>query len=302
LASCDVVIYDYLVNPEVLCAVPAASERIYVGKVGGGRQTAQHQINHLLIGHARTGKRVVRLKGGDPFLFGRGGEEAEALHAAGIAYEVVPGVTSGLAAAACAGIPLTHRLHASAVAFVTGHEHPGKAHSNLDWKTLAQFPGTLVVYMGIGRLQSIAGALMQHGKPADTPAAVIHWGATGEQQTVEAPLGELAGAVRAAGLTAPAIIVIGYVAALRPKLAWFERRPLFGKRILVTRPRRQAGDMVHRLEALGAIPQVLPAVEVQEPADWAPVDRALAELSRYNWIVFTSANGVHAFLRRLRQQ
>src|SRR2546421_12845528 len=239
LARADLVLYDKLVPPRLLDHAPAAAERVCVTDLPGCHPGRYEHIHRSLIDNARLGKRVVRLKGGDPFLFGRGGEEAEALREAGIPYEVVPGVTSGLAAAACAGIPLTHRLHSSAVALITGHEHPGKAQSMLDWQALARFPGTLVFYMGIARLPQIARALIDHGKDPATPAAVIHWGTTGDQQTVEAPLHDLTRTVQAAGLTAPAIIVIGSVAALRPQLAWFEQRPLFGKRVLVTRPRHQ---------------------------------------------------------------
>src|SRR4029077_2584643 len=191
-----------------------------------GEQSSQ--INRLMIDAARQGKCVVRLKGGDPFVFGRGGEEAEALRAAGISYEVVPGVTAALGAAACAGIPLTHRASASAVALVTGHENPAKPETAIDWPVLARFPGTLVIYMGIARLTKIAHTLIAHGKAPDTPAAAVHWATTGGQQTVVAPLSDLAGAVQQAGLTAPAIIIVGEVVQLHEHLAWFEHRPLFG--------------------------------------------------------------------------
>jgi uroporphyrinogen III methyltransferase/synthase len=301
LARADLVLYDRLVPVRLLEHAPPTCERICVSDLPGCHPERWPHIHRTLIEAARQGKRVVRLQGGDPFLFGRGGEEAEALRAAGIPYEVVPGVTAGLGAAAYAGISLTHRLHASGVVFVTGHEHPGKAESRVDWAWLARFSGTLVVYMGISRLPDITRALLEHGKPADTPAAVVRWGTTGDQRTVEAPLGELAAAVQRAHVTAPALVVVGAVAGLRPRLAWAEQRPLFGRRVLVTRPRHQAGDLVRRLEELGAVPVVLPVVEIREPADWAPVDRALADLPRYQWLVFTSANGVHALLRRLRQ-
>lgn len=300
LARADLVLYDKLVPRRLLDHAPPSAERVCVTDLPGCHPGRYDHIHRTLIDNARQGKRVVRLKGGDPFLFGRGGEEAEALREAGIPYEVVPGVTAGLAAAACAGIPLTHRLHSSAVALITGHEHPSKAQSMLDWQALARFPGTLVFYMGIARLPQIARALIENGKDPATPSAVIHWGTTGDQQTVEAPLHDVTRAVQAAGLTAPAVIVIGSVAALRPQLAWFEQRPLFGKRVLITRPRHQAGDLAHRLEDLGAVPFLLPTVEVREPADWSPVDEALANLPRYHWLVFTSANGVHALIRRLR--
>jgi uroporphyrinogen III methyltransferase/synthase len=242
---------------------------------------------------------VVRLKGGDPFVFGRGGEEAEALRQAGLRFEVVPGVTAALGAAACAGIPLTHRRLSSAVAFVTGHEG-GACADGLDWEALARFPGTLATYMGVARLQRLVDTLLTHGKDPSTPAAVVQWGTTNQQRSVTAPLGQLAEAVRAAGLAAPAVVLVGAVVALRQELAWFEERPLFGRRVLVTRPRAQAGDFVKLLEQQGAVPVVLPAVDVREPDDWGPVDRALGDLASYQWVVFTSVNGVQAFMRRLR--
>jgi uroporphyrinogen III methyltransferase/synthase len=299
LARADIVIYDRLVPPRLLEHAPASAERICVADLPGSHPERYPQVEKLLIEEAKKGKCVVRLKGGDPLLFGRGGEEATALRRAGIPFEMVPGVTAALGAAACAGIPLTHREHASAVALVTGHE-AGRA-AALDWQALARFPGTLVFYMGLTRLPAIVQALVEHGKPADTPAAVVHWATLGQQRTAEAPLGRLAEAARAAGLASPALTVIGPVVSLRAELAWFEGRPLFGKRVLVTRPRHQAGDMVRRLEELGAVVLVLPAVEVREPADWSAVDAALGRLASYQWLVFTSANGVHALVRRLRQ-
>src|SRR5438445_5834208 len=254
LSQADLVLYDRLVSPRLLDYAPDAAECVCVTELAEHHVERCPHVNQTLLEAARQGKRVVRLKGGDPLVFGRGGEEAETLREAGIPFEVVPGVTAAVAAAAYAGIPLTHRLHASAVAFVTGHEHPGKPDSSLDWPVLARFPGTLVIYMGMSRLPMIVQALIEHGKPADTPAAVVHWSSIGAQRTVEAPLRDLPEAVQRAGVTAPAIIIIGSVAALRSKLAWFEDRPLFGKRVLVTRPRHQAGELVHRLEELGAGP------------------------------------------------
>jgi uroporphyrinogen III methyltransferase/synthase len=256
----------------------------------------------MLLDAARQGKRVVRLKGGDPFLFGRGGEEAEVLRQAGIPFEVVPGVTAALGAAACAGIPLTHRTFASAVAFVTGHENPAKGEGSLDWAALAKFPGTLAVYMGLGRLDALARALIEHGKPVDTPAAVVQSATTGEERTVTAPLAGIASAVREAGLTSPAVVLIGAVVTLGERLEWFERRPLHGKRVLLTRPRGQAGTLVDALEELGAVPLVLPTVDIGPPADWAPVDAALEQLGSYQWLVFTSVNGVRGLLGRLRER
>jgi uroporphyrinogen III methyltransferase/synthase len=301
LARADLVLYDRLVPVRLLDHVPANARRIGVDSLHGTHPERWPEIYQLMIDAARQGQRVVRLKGGDPFVFGRGGEEAEALRQAGIPYEIVPGVTAALGASAFAGIPLTDRRHVSAVAFITGHEKPDKTDSFLDWAGLARFPGTLVVYMGMARLAHIVEMLLAYGKPAQTPAAAVHWATTGRQRTVTAPLGELPAAVQQAGLKAPSLVIIGSVVSLRAELAWFEASPLLGKRILVTRPRHQAGEMIARLEELGAVVSQLPAVEIREPADWTPVDRALAHLSAYQWLVFTSANGVDALIRRLLQ-
>jgi uroporphyrinogen III methyltransferase/synthase len=301
LAQADLVLYDRLVPGGLLEYAPASARRVCVDEFAPRHADRAGPVVQALIDAARQRLRVVRLKGGDPFLFGRGGEEAEALRAAGIPFEVVPGVTAALGAGACAGIPLTHRTHASAVAFVTGHEQPGKGRSALDWQALARFPGTLVFYMGLSRLDAIAAALVEHGKPADTPAAVIERGSTARQRTFVAPLAEVAGAARQGKVQSPALVIVGPVVQLREQLAWFEARPLFGKRILVTRPRHQAGDLVRRLEELGAEAVALPVVSIGEPADWRPVDRALGGLERYHWLAFTSANGVEAFLGRLRR-
>jgi uroporphyrinogen III methyltransferase/synthase len=298
LAQADLVLYDQLVPIRLLEHASAAAERICVTTLGGYAERWP-RIHQTIVDAARQGRRVVRLKGGDPFLFGRGAEEAAALREAGIPCEVVPGVTAGLGASAFAGIPLTHRSCASAVAFVTGHEDPCKDSNLLDWSALARFPGTLVLYMAIARLESITSKLLAQGKAADTPSAVIHRATTASQRTLIAPLSELAAAVRAAGLTSPAVVVIGPVVQLRESLEWFEQRPLFGKHILVTRPQNQAGRLVHRLEELGASAVVLSAVVIREPADWPSVDKVLGQLATYQWLVFTSANGVHAFVRRL---
>jgi uroporphyrinogen III methyltransferase/synthase len=302
LSRADLVLYDKLVPPQMLEHAPATAERICVTELAERHLERYLPIHEKLLQAARQGKRVVRLKGGDPLLFGRGGEEADVLRAAGIPYEIVPGVTAALGAASCAGIPLTHRAHASAVAFVTGHENPAKPESALDWAALARFPGTLVIYMGMSRLGAIAETLLAHGKTRETPVAVVQRASTGEQQTITAPLGEIAGAAQAAGLAAPAVTIIGSVVDLRAHLAWFESRPLFGKRVLVTRPRRQATDTIRRLEELGAVVYVLPLLEILPPADWGPVDRAIERLSDYQWLVFTSVNGVEGFLDRLRQR
>lgn len=302
LAQADLVLYDQLVPRRLLEHAAAQAELLCVADLPGCHPERWPHVHATLIAAARQGKRVVRLKGGDPFIFGRGGEEAEALRQAGIAYEIVPGVTAASGAAAYAGIPLTHRLHASAVAFVTGHEHPGKPGSLLDWGALAGFPGTLVIYMGMARLPQIVQALIEQGKDPSSPAAAVRLASTGAQRTIEAPLRDLPEAVQAAGMKAPAVVVIGAVVSLRSHLTWFEQRPLFGKRVLVTRPRHQAGELLDRLEHLGAVPLALPALDVREPADWAPVDRALAALANYHWLVFTSANGVRALFGRLRER
>ena len=299
LRQADVVIYDKLVSPLLLDHAPASAQLICVAELAPHHDQRIVPIHEKMIEAARAGKHVVRLKGGDPYVFGRGAEEAEILREHGIPFEIVPGVTAALGAAAYAGISLTHRANTSAVAFVTGHENPHKPESALDWAALAHFPGTLVIYMGMSRLDRIVPALLSHGKDPTTPAAVVHCATLGLQRTTVAALSELPGKARAEGLAAPALIIIGPVVAQRDELAWFERRPLFGKRILVTRPRHQASAMVLRLVDLGAVPSMLPTVEIRAPADWAPVDRAIGALQQYDWIVFTSANGVDAFLGRL---
>jgi uroporphyrinogen III methyltransferase/synthase len=301
LGRADLVLYDRLVPISLLDFAPSGARRVCVNDLACHHPERVPLIHRAMIDAARQGQCVVRLKGGDPFVFGRGGEEAEALHQAGITYEIVPGVTAALGAAACAGIPLTHRDHASAVALVTGHEQPDKDESALDFTALARFPGTLVFYMGVSRLSQVVQALIDHGKDADTPAAAIARATTAAQQTLTAPLHTLPRAVEEAGIRPPALVFVGSVVTFRDDLAWFESRPLFGQRVLVTRPRHQAGSLARRLEELGAEAILLPAVEVREPADWAPVDRALADLSRFDWLVFTSANGVHFFVKRLRQ-
>ena len=301
LARADLVLYDRLVAPRLLDFAPASAARVCVTELAGCHPERAPLIVERVIEAARQGKCVVRLKGGDPLIFGRGGEEAEALHQAGIPFEIVPGVTAALGAAAYAGIPLTHRRHASAVALVTGHEDPDKPDSLLDWAALARFPGTLVFYMGVARLDSLTRSLIEHGKPPETPAALVQWATLGRQRTVEATLADLPRAGRDAGITAPALTVVGPVVALREQVSWFESRPLFGKRILVTRPAHQAADFVRRLEELGSTVFTLPTVAIRELADWSAVDAALARLGDYQWLVFSSVNGVRALLGRLRQ-
>jgi uroporphyrinogen III methyltransferase/synthase len=299
LRQADLVLYDKLVPVAMLEHAPAGAIKVCVADLSPCHSQRHLPIHETMIAAARQGNTVVRLKGGDPCLFGRGGEEAQSLRQAGIPFEIVPGVTAALGAAAFAGIPLTHRRHASAVAFVTGHENPDKPESILDWAALARFPGTLVIYMGMSRLEKIVRALIEGGKDPATPAAAVHWASTGEQRTAQAALADLPGTVRAAGLAPPALIFVGSVVSLRAELTWFEKLPLFGKRVLVTRPRHQAGELVQRLVELGAVPLVLPAIDIRDPADWRPVDQALEDLATFDWLVFTSANGVHYFFKRL---
>jgi uroporphyrinogen III methyltransferase/synthase len=301
LAQADLVLYDRLVSARILDYAPTHAERVCVTQLAEHHRDRGSRVHEIMVAAARQGKRLVRLKGGDPFLFGRGGEEAEFLRQAGIPFEIVPGVTAGIAAGIFTGIPLTHRFFSSAVALVTGHEVSDKDESALDWAILSRFSGTLVFYMGFARLPKIVHSLIHHGKDPTTPAAMVRLASTAEQQTVEAPLKDLPAKVAAAGLTSPAILLVGPVVALRSKLAWFEQRPLFGKRVLVTRPRHQALDLVRRLEGLGANPVVLPVVDVGPPKDWGPVDQAIAGLADYQWLVFTSTNGVQAFFQRLRK-
>lgn len=298
LARADVVLHDYLVNPVLLERARPDAERVYVGKQGGGPSVSQDEINRVLVARARAGRTVVRLKGGDPFIFGRGGEEAEALAEAGVPFEVVPGVTSAIAGPAYAGIPLTHRDLVSTVTFVTGHEDPAKARSSIDWAALAR-GGTLVFFMGVKTLPAIVAQLLAHGRPADTPAAVIRWGTRAEQETVVGTLADIAEQVRARGIKPPALTVVGEVVRLRERMNWFEGKPLFGRRVLVTRAREQASVFAEGLREAGAEPVEFPAIELRPPDSWAEVDAALGRLAEYDWVLFTSANAVRYLLSRL---
>jgi uroporphyrinogen III methyltransferase / synthase len=298
IAAADVLIYDYLAPRALLSHKRPECESIYVGKQGGDHTLSQEQINELILKKARGGKIVTRLKGGDPFIFGRGGEEAEILADAGISFEIVPGVTSAIAAAAYAGIPLTHREYTSSVAFVTGHEDPLKAESSIDWPALAKI-GTLVFFMGVRNLPHIVEMICQNGRSAETPAALIRWGTTSRQCTVSGTLADIVERAREAGIKAPAIIIIGKVVSLRDKLQWFERRPLLGRRIVVTRARAQASDLLQRLNGLGAECLEIPTIQVVPPQSWQALDEAIAGLARYQWLVFTSVNGVQYFFERL---
>lgn len=302
LERADVVLYDYLANPALLDFAPAGAERIYVGRRGRGQYQDQSEINRLLIEKARAGKVVVRLKGGDPFVFGRGGEEAEAVAGAGLPFEIVPGVTSAVAAPAYAGIPVTHRTLASTVTFVTGHEDPTKETEALEWPRLATVHGTLVFLMGVKNLPAIVANLRREGKPADTPAAVIRWGTKSSQRTVIGTLGTIVGKAAEAGIEPPSVIVVGEVVRLREQLNWFETRPLFGKRVLVTRARVQAGELSRLLVEQGAEPVECPTIQIVPPGSWAELDEAIAGLRRYQWLVFTSVNGVKPFMERLQRK
>jgi uroporphyrinogen III methyltransferase/synthase len=262
IQAADVIIYDYLASPALLRYARKSADCIYVGKKGGDHTLSQDQINDLIVEKAKTGAIVTRLKGGDPFIFGRGGEEAEVLFKAGISFEIVPGVTSAIAAPAYAGIPLTHRKLTSTVAFVTGHEDPKKEETQINWAALATGIGTLVFFMGVKNLPEIARQLMDHGKSPNTPVALVRWGTTPGQVTVSGTLDTIVAKVRAAGLKAPALIVVGDVVNLRPTLKWFEKRPLLGKRIVVTRARQQASDLVELLSDLGAECLEFPTIEI----------------------------------------
>ncbi len=299
LEQAEVVIYDYLANEELLKFASPDAERIYVGKKGGDHTMSQDEINCLLVEKGKNHS-VVRLKGGDPFVFGRGGEEAQVLVAAGIPFEVVPGVTAAVAVPAYAGIPLSHRDYAASMAFITGHERGDKSESKIAWDRLATGVGTLVFFMGVKNLSEICSSLIVHGRPAETPVAVIRWGTTPEQQTVIGTLRDIPEKVMEANLKPPAITVVGDVVRLRDQLNWFERRPLFGRRIVVTRAREQASDFKTMLAQLGACCIEFPTIEIEPPPMWGPLDTAINHLSTYDWIVFTSVNGVRFFMERLR--
>ncbi|MDY6824104.1 MAG: uroporphyrinogen-III C-methyltransferase [Thermodesulfobacteriota bacterium] len=299
IQQADVVIYDYLAAEQLLDYCPDTAEVIYVGKKAGDHTLKQEKINDLIAEKAKAGNVVARLKGGDPFIFGRGGEEAEVLAAQGVSFEIVPGVSSAIAAPAYAGIPLTHRKYAASVSFITGHEDPTKDSSGLDWQVLARTPGTLVFLMGVRNLTSIVTALMDNGKPADTPVALVRWGTTPMQQTVTGRLDDIVARVTEAGLTAPCIIVVGGVVEMREVIGWFEQRPLLGRQIVVTRARPQASEFVKLLSGLGAACITCPTIRVTAPSDYTRLDESLASLSTYDWVVFTSVNGVDFFFDRL---
>ena len=295
LRRADVVVYDSLVNRELLALAPEAAEIIFGGKRPRDRAIPQEELNQLLAEKAKAGKTVVRLKGGDPYIFGRGGEEAARLHRDGVPFEVVPGISSIIAAPSYAGIPLTHREHCSSFTVITGHEDPDKDESALDWERVAREPGTKVLLMGVERIGKIAAALEANGMPADTPAAMVRWGTMGRQQTITATLGTLAAKVAKADFKAPAVTVIGTVSTLRDTLNWYENRPLFGQRVVVTRNRREAGKLSGQLRELGAEVLEIPTIKILPPTRNEPLIEAITGIGSYDWIIFTSANGVEHF-------
>lgn len=298
LSRAQVVIYDYLVSKKLLNYVQQSAELIYVGKKASRHTLAQDQINKLIIEKASEKSVVVRLKGGDPFVFGRGGEECQALFEAGINFEIVPGVTSGIAALSYAGIAATHRHLSSSVAFITGHEDPFKEESAINWKHISRGADTLVFYMGVSALPYITTSLQQNGLPAETPAAIIQWGTTPDQRTLISTLGQIAQRVKEEKITAPAITVIGKVVDLRKKMVWFEKRLLFGKKIIVTRTRKQVSKLSAALTELGASVIEMPTIEIK-PVINNRIESTVKDLSLYDWVVFSSVNAVEIFFESL---
>ncbi|KAB0671590.1 uroporphyrinogen-III C-methyltransferase [Oryzomonas sagensis] len=299
LQRAQVVIYDYLANEQLLAHAPADAELIYAGKIGGRHNQDQEEINRLLVEKGREGKTVVRLKGGDPFVFGRGGEECEALSAAGVPFQVVPGVTAAVGAAAYSGIPLTHRNFTASVAFVTGHEGKEKSESAIDWDRLSLGNGTVVFYMGITTLRNNMERLLRHGRSPETPVALVRWGTAPTQQVLVGTLGDIADRAEAIGFKPPAVTIVGEVVALRDRLRWFDNRPLFGRKILVTRAADQAGEFAAMLTDRGALVMECPTIKLVDPESWEPLDGAIRNMSDYDWLVLTSVNGARRFFQRL---
>jgi uroporphyrinogen III methyltransferase/synthase len=295
IENADVIVYDHLANPETLSWARDDAEIVYAGKEAGGSQLSQQDINALLIGKAREGKQVIRLKGGDPFVFGRGAEEAQAIADAGIPFEIVPGITSAIAGPAYAGIPMTHRDHNSHVTFFTGHEDPTKADSAIDYAALAKLGGTQVMLMGVERLGSITNEMLNQGVRSDLPVALVRSATTGKQETLTGTLSDIAQKAVASDFKAPAVVVFGEVVGLRNGLNWYEKRPLLGKRIVVTRTRKQASVLSNKLRALGAHVIELPTIRIEPPSNLREFAELVQDAHGYDWIVFTSANGVEAF-------
>ena len=296
IGRADVLAYDALCNPSLLKLAPESAEIIYAGKRAADHAIPQDELNQLLVQKACEGKTVVRLKGGDPFVFGRGGEEAEELAEAGVPFEIVPGISSSVAAPAYAGIPVTHRDHCSSYTVITGHEQPEKGNeSSINWKQLAESDGTKVILMGVERIRGIAERLMENGLDAETPVGMVRWGTTCRQETLTGKLGTIADLVEQKGFKAPAVTIVGGVVDLRGQLSWFERRPLFGRRVVVTRTRTQASALGARLSELGADVLEIPTIKIAEPEDREALRDSLLGLGSYQWLVFTSPNGVDCF-------
>ncbi|HET6369908.1 MAG TPA: uroporphyrinogen-III C-methyltransferase [Nitrospiria bacterium] len=302
LEEADVVVYDYLAPETLLGFCPKKSVKIFVGKRREGNRLSQAEINRLLIQHARKGKVVVRLKGGDPFIFGRGGEEAEALAEEGIPFEIVPGVTAAIAVPAYAGIPLTHRDWTSSVAFITGHEDPDKGDSRVAWDKIATGIGTLIFYMGVRSLPHIVEKLIAHGRSPKTPIALIQWGTRPLQRTAVGTLEDIVGRSETARMEPPVTIVVGEVVRLREKLDWYERLPLFGKKILTTRAEAREEEFSNIVAGLGGEAISFPTIEIVPPKSWQSLDQAIAEIKGFDWLILTSANGVRYFFERLNEK
>jgi len=304
IGKADVIVYDRLASPRLLKHRKPGAELVFVGKLPDKHMMKQEDINRLLAELALQGKVVTRLKGGDPSVFGRVGEEAELLAEHGIPYDIIPGITSSIAVPAYAGIPVTHRDFTSSVAIVTGHEYPNKTYSSLDWEHLAKAIGTMVFLMGVANLEHICRELIHCGKPPQMPVALVRWGTWTEQATITGTLEDIAAKVKAANFHSPAVIIVGEVVKLREKLAWIEKKPLFGRRVLVTRARSQASELTELIDDLGGEPVEFPVIRLQSPSRpeaLAALDAALADLGRYDWAIFTSVNGVEFFFRRLRE-
>ncbi len=301
LKNADVVIYDYLANEQLLNHAPPTAELIYAGKIGGRHNQDQQEINELLVQKGLAGLRVVRLKGGDPFVFGRGGEECEALVAAGIPFEIVPGVTAALGAAAYSGIPLTHRNFTASVAFVTGQEGKNKDESDIDWERLSLGGGTVVFYMGVTNLRHNMQKMVAHGRSPKTAVALVRWATTRNQQTLIGTVEDIADKAETTGFKPPAITIVGDVVSLHNKLRWFDNRSLSGREIIVTRAADQAGEFSTMLTEKGALVHECPTIELVEADDWHDLDEAISQLSAFDWLILTSVNAVQFFFQRLSQ-
>ncbi len=301
IETCDIMIYDYLANADFLKWCKPECEILYVGKKGGDHTLPQDKINDLIVEKAKSGMRICRLKGGDPYVFGRGGEEGEELVEAGIDFEVVPGITAGVAAPAYAGIPVTHRDHTTSVCFITGHEDPTKGESGHNWEVYGKSTSTLVFYMGVGNLPMISENLMKNGRAADTPVALVRWGTRCNQTSFVSTLENVAAEAAEKEWKAPSIIIVGGVCSLHDKLAWFEKKPMLGKGVVVTRAREQASGLVNIMRGHGACVHEFPTISVEHLDDYNEVETAIMQLARYQWVVFTSVNGVKFFWEQLNE-